>query len=118
MGPLPFNTINRIRQNTWITYLEPYLDRGNLTILSNAQVQKIILDNLQAKGVIVNTESGLETIEGNEIIVSAGAINSPQILMLSGIGPDNMLSDQGIETLLHHPNVDILQRAQIYETTW
>ena len=105
VGPLPFNTINRIRQNTWLTYLEPHLDRPNLTILSNAQVEKIILDNLQAKGVIVKTEKGVETIQGNEIIVSAGAINSPQILMLSGIGPDDMLSKQGIKTLLDQPNL-------------
>ena len=105
VGPLPFNTINRIRQNTWLTYLEPHLDRPNLTILSNAQVEKIILDNLQAKGVIVKTERGVETIQGNEIIVSAGAINSPQILMLSGIGPDDMLSKKGIKTLLDQPNL-------------
>lgn len=88
-------------------YLKPVLDRPNLTILTRAQVAKISFSsNLRAEKVyfkIKNKEFQIEVI--NEIILSGGAINSPQLLMLSGIGPRENLSAHGIETRLHLPGV-------------
>jgi len=96
VGPCPVNNPNGIRWSTALGYLDMARHRLNLTIKANCTVQRIIFEGKRATGVEV--ESGGETFvaEGEEIILSSGAIGSPQILMLSGVGPADQLQAQGI----------------------
>ncbi len=96
VGPCPVNNPNGIRWSTALGYLDMARHRLNLTIKANCTVQRILFEGKRATGVEV--ESGGETFvaEGEEIILSSGAIGSPQILMLSGVGPADQLQAQDI----------------------
>ena len=79
--------------------------RPNLNIKSNCYVKKIILDKNKAIGIELISESASFEIYADEIILSAGAIESPKLLMNSGIGDSNKLSKHGIITLCDLPGV-------------
>ncbi|GFU40093.1 choline dehydrogenase, mitochondrial [Nephila pilipes] len=80
------------RTNAAKAYLVPAEDRPNLDILPNAFVRKVIIENGQATGVEYEFDGHKEKVKAKkEVILSAGAINTPQILMLSGIGPQAQL---------------------------
>ena len=85
------------RHSVFANYLQPILDRPNITVLINAAVQKLALDGTTAAGVVVRVGGGTRTISANrEIILSSGAINTPRILMLSGIGDEIVLKSAGV----------------------
>ena len=105
VGALGFNQIDGVRQSTAITYLMDARHRPNLNIKSNCYVKKIILDNNKAIGIEVISESEVFEIYADEIIVSAGAIESPKLLMNSGIGDSKKLSKHGIVTQCELPGV-------------
>ncbi|WP_460272303.1 GMC family oxidoreductase [Celeribacter sp. ULVN23_4] len=92
------------RFSTARAFLDPVRHRSNLDILTNAQVTRILIDGRVAKGVALNDRE-IRLNPGGEVILSGGAINSPQLLMLSGIGPGETLRAQGIEALLDQPEV-------------
>jgi choline dehydrogenase len=97
---------NGQRCSTAKGYLKPALPRPNLTVLTKALVEKIQIDDGLATGVKLQLDG--ETIEltaNKEVLLSAGAINSPQVLMLSGVGPKAHLSETGIETKVDLPGV-------------
>jgi len=80
-----------------VGYLKPALSRPNLTVRTGVMVKRIIVEKGRARGVEIVTGNGVERIEAsNEVIVTAGAIGSPKLLMLSGIGPAAHLSDVGV----------------------
>ena len=88
------------RQSTSVTYLHPIKQRQNLTLITNVQVSKIIIENSSAVGVEIKNKNRLEKIFAEkEVLLSAGAINSPQILMLSGVGPEEELKNHGIKII-------------------
>ena len=88
------------RQSTSVTYLHPIKQRQNLTLITNVQVSKIIIENSSAVGVEIKNKNRLEKIFAEkEVLLSAGAINSPQILMLSGVGPEEELKNHGIKVI-------------------
>jgi len=88
------------RQSTSVTYLHPIKQRQNLTLITNIQVSKIIIENSSAIGVEIKNKNELEKIFAEkEVLLSAGAINSPQILMLSGVGPEEELKNHGINVI-------------------
>ena len=105
VGPIPMNNPNDIRMSTALAYVNPNRHRLNLTIRGGAQATRILFNGNKATGVEV--ESGRERfeVEGEEIILSAGAIASPQLLMLSGIGPAYHLNSLGIPVTQHLPGV-------------
>ena len=109
VGPLPLNNPNGIRWSTAIGYLGLSRHRLNLTIRPNVSVKRILFDGAgeQPRAVGVEAVSGDETfvVEAGEVILSAGAIGSPQILMLSGVGPAEHLGEHGITTVLDSPGV-------------
>ena len=81
-------------------YLNPARKRNNLKVFTEAFVEKIIFDGKKAIGIEVKIKNKVERIYANkEIILSGGSINSPQLLMLSGIGPAYHLKDKGIEVI-------------------
>jgi choline dehydrogenase len=88
-------------------YIRPALDRKNLTLRTNAFVTKIELDGTRATGVTYVGSNGQSvTVGANaEIILSGGAINSPQLLMLSGIGPGAHLREHGIDVKVESSGV-------------
>lgn len=87
-------------------FLQPAKGRPNLRIISRALVEKVILEGSRATGVAFRINGSLEVAQaGNEVILSAGAINSPQILQLSGIGPASLLQKHGIPVLHDLPEV-------------
>ncbi|CAH2246670.1 jg21795 [Pararge aegeria aegeria] len=96
---------NGVRQSTYRAYLNPANKRQNLKIVTNAFVTKILInDDAQAYGVEVDINGEQKTFYADiEVIVSAGAINSAQILMLSGIGPKEHLASQDISCKVNLP---------------
>jgi choline dehydrogenase len=105
IGPIPFNTVDGIRQSTWLTYLRPNMDRPNLSISPDTLVRSLNFENSRAIGITVEKDGNIETISGNEIILSAGAISTPQLLLLSGIGDKADLDKLGIQTVKNLPGV-------------
>jgi choline dehydrogenase len=105
VGAMPLNNPGGVRMSTALTYLAACRHRLNLTIKANAQARRVVFQGLRATGVEV--ESGGETFvaEAQEVILSAGAIASPQLLMLSGVGPAHQLRRLGIPTVADLPGV-------------
>ncbi len=95
------------RWSTARAYLDPARGRSNLTVLTQAQVQRLAFDGTRATGVIYKDRGGtiLTAHAHNEVILSAGAVGSPHILMLSGIGPAGHLAHMGIDVLCDLPGV-------------
>lgn len=87
-------------------YIRPASNRPNLTIRTEAFVTKIEMDGTRASGVTYRRGGVTETVTaGAEIVLSAGAIGSPQLLMLSGIGPGAHLRSLGIDVRVDSPGV-------------
>ena len=105
VGPFPMNNPNGVRMSTALTYVNPNRHRLNLTIRANVRVRRILFEGLQAVGVEV--ESGGETfqIEADQIVLCAGAVASPQLLLLSGVGPAEELRSLGIPVVKDLPGV-------------
>jgi choline dehydrogenase len=93
---------NGKRHSTADAFLKPARKRDNLTITPNAHARRIVIENGRATGV--ETDNGTFTAR-REVIVSAGAYGSPQLLMLSGIGPSAHLSEHGITAVVDNANV-------------
>jgi len=96
------------RSSTYQAFLEGEPEqRPNLTIITHAVATKVILEGLEAKGVIYRTRAGEvgEVRADKEVILSAGAIGSPHLLMLSGIGPRAELEAAGVACVLDQPHV-------------
>ena len=88
-----------------MAHLRPALRRGNVALMTHAHVERIIIDGGRATGVSVRRRGRRADIAATEVILSGGAINSPQLLMLSGIGPAQHLRDHGIAPLIDLPGV-------------
>jgi choline dehydrogenase len=94
------------RQSVFRTYVFPYMDRPNLTVLSNAMVTRITFDGKRATGVEILIGAIVHRIAAVcEVVVSLGAINTPKLLMQSGIGDEKELQKFGIPVLQHLPGV-------------
>lgn len=94
------------RSSTAVAFLKPARRRDNLTIKTGCRVLRVVIDGHRATGVVVRTATGVEeTLHGGEIMVAAGAIGSPQLLMLSGVGPADHLRERGIGVVADLPGV-------------
>jgi choline dehydrogenase len=87
------------------SFLWPALARPNLRVLKRAAVARIALDRGRATGVVVTHGGATETLSAGTIILSAGAIGSPQLLLLSGIGPADHLRSVGLTVAADRPGV-------------
>jgi choline dehydrogenase len=105
VGPTPFNNPNGIRVSTAMGYLHQARHRLNLTIQANCLVHRILFNGQKATGVEVERGGETFVVTGDEIILSAGAIGSPHILMLSGVGPAEQLAPLGIPLVHALPGV-------------
>jgi choline dehydrogenase-like flavoprotein len=87
-------------------YLSPQLSRPNLQVITDAQVTRIVLENKHAVGVEYVQGGAVRQLRAQrEVLLCAGALQSPQLLMLSGVGPHEQLQNKGIETVHHLPGV-------------
>jgi choline dehydrogenase len=94
------------RQSVFKSYVFPYMDRPNLTVLTNALVTKVVLERKRAAAVEIEYEGKIQRISaGREVVLSLGAINTPKVLMLSGIGDEAELHRLGIPVVQHLPGV-------------
>ena len=121
VGYYQLSTHKGLRCSAAVAYLKPAKERSNLTILTNSQVSKVIFENKKAVGVEFIQQGSKKTIRSTkEVILSAGAIQSPQILQLSGVGPAKLLQEFNIPVVHDLPGVgenlqDHLQFRLIYE---
>jgi choline dehydrogenase len=110
------------RYSTAKAYLEPAAGRPNLDILTRAHVRRIVIENGRATAVEFDHTGELRQVDaGREVILAAGAIHSPQILELSGVGDETILRKIGIKPVKHVPGVgrnlvDHLHCRVSYET--
>lgn len=87
-------------------YLRPAMDRPNLTVETNVQVHRVLFEGQRACGIVgYRLDTEWEIRAEREVILSAGAYNSPQLLMLSGIGPADLLTALDIPVVLDQPLV-------------
>ncbi len=122
LGFWPLNNIDGLRISTALAYLNPARHRLNLTLRPNVLVRRVLFEGKRAVGVEAESGGEVFRVEGEEIILSAGAIASPHVLLLSGVGPADHLASLGIpvvhhlpgvgENLCDHPLVIILFRTQ------
>jgi choline dehydrogenase len=99
-------TRNGKRCSTAVGYLRPAMQRANLKVVTGALTEKIRCEGRRAVGVTFRQHGGLCTARAaREVILCGGAVNSPQLLMLSGIGPQQHLAGFGIPVVHHLPGV-------------
>jgi len=103
------------RQSAARAFLDPVRARPNLEILTDTQVLRILFEGRRAVGVEVRDARGKRNIRATrEVLVAAGALESPKLLQLSGIGPAALLKTLGIQVVQDSPNVGRNLREHIY----
>ena len=122
IGRIQANVKDGNRFNTWHAYLKPVADHDNLTIITDAKVQRVIVDGDTVTGVEIRGESGIDKLYAKETILCAGALNSPEILLRSGIGPAEELEALGVTVTHDLPGVgknlhDHILSPVIFEAT-
>ena len=115
IGPIPMNNPEGVRMSTSLTYLNPVRNRLNLTFRSGVNVRCILFQGKKAVGVEVESGEEVFVVEAEDLILCGGAVGSPQLLLLSGVGPTDHLREMGItlhhelpgvgQNLRDHPNV-------------
>ena len=106
IGHYQLTTRNAERSSTASAYLRPVRSRNNLTVRLNTPTLKILVENRRAVGVEVGSSGGIEILRAErEVILSSGAIGSPRLLQLSGIGPANALAAAGVPVVHDLPGV-------------
>ena len=104
-GAVPMNNPGGIRMSAAIAYLNPSRHRLNLTIKSDVVAHRVIFEGDQAVGVEVESGGETFTVQGSEIVLCAGGIASPQLLLLSGVGPAADLRKLSIPVVKDLPGV-------------
>jgi len=100
-GPTDVTAWKGRRQSTAAAYLRPVRSRPNLEVLTRAHVTRVLFEGRRAVGVELRVRGASRAVRAErEVILSAGALNSPQLLMLSGVGDPRHLREHGIDTLV------------------
>jgi len=106
IGPVQGSIRRGRRHNTGMAYLRPARRRSNLGVITHAKVDRILFDGSRAVGVRYERRGRIrEERASGEVILSAGALASPTVLMRSGLGPEEHLSEHGISLVHHLPGV-------------
>jgi choline dehydrogenase-like flavoprotein len=115
---ITFNIGRGRRQSSAVAYLTRAVrKRPNLTILTGAMTQRVLLDGTRATGVVIVREGQTQEYRAaREVVVSAGTINTPKLLQLSGIGPAEHLRTLGIDVRIDSP--DVGQNMREHLLTW
>ncbi len=113
-GPLPMNVAGGVRVNSAMAYLSPRRGRAGLTVRGDTPVSRVLVRGGRAVGV--QTARGV--VPAGEVVLAAGAVGSPHLLMLSGIGPAAALRAAGIDVLVGAPGVgaEVTDHPVLYVT--
>ncbi len=105
-GYFQVNQRNGVRWSTAKAFLKPAQGRANLTVLTEAQALGLIFDGRRVAGLEIRHQGAVKQVEARgEVILASGAIGSPQLLQLSGIGPGDLLPGHGIAVRHELPGV-------------
>ena len=104
-GAVPMNNPDNIRTSCALAYLNPNRHRLNLTVRGDVLARRVVFEGSRAVGVEVESGGEQFIAEGEEIVLCAGGIATPQLLMVSGIGPAEHLRDLGITVVQDAPGV-------------
>ncbi|MGC9537405.1 mycofactocin dehydrogenase MftG [Streptomyces sp. UG1] len=105
-GPVPSNAIDGVRRNAGLSYLPPeVLARPNLITLSGWQARRVVVEGGRAVGVVAEHGGRRAVVEADSVVLSAGALATPHLLLLSGIGPRADLERVGIPVVCDAPAV-------------
>ena len=105
VGISPTNNLGGIRMSAALTHLNPMRHYLNLTVRGGVYVRKVLFEDRKAVGVEAESGGEIFTLEADRVVLSSGAIRSPQLLMLSGIGPADQLEQFGIPQVQDLPGV-------------
>jgi choline dehydrogenase len=121
VGAMPLNNPGGVRMSTAITYLDAGRHRLNLTVRASVLAHRVRFEGKRATGLEVSSNGESFVVEAEEIILAAGSIASPQLLLLSGVGPAGELRSLGIDPvhelpgvgcgMKNHPSVSIVFRS-------
>ncbi|MES2172411.1 MAG: GMC family oxidoreductase N-terminal domain-containing protein [Pseudomonadota bacterium] len=115
MGYQPTSTYRGKRFSASRAFLKPVRGRANLTVVTDTDVQRILFDGQRTSGILLRDKNGVHEIAvRREIILSAGAIQSPKLLQLSGIGPRALLESLAIPVVVDAPGVGANLREHRY----
>ena len=104
-GPMEQTIYNGRRWSAANAYLRPALKRKNVSLV-NAFARRVIIENQRAIGVEVEVRKQIQVVKARrEVIIAASSINSPKLLMLSGVGPAEQLRSHGIDVVADRPGV-------------
>lgn len=105
-GAVPSNSVDGIRRNTGLSYLPPaVLDRPNLTVLGGCSVRRVVIEHGRTTGVVVERDGARSSVDAGAVVLSAGALSTPHLLLLSGIGPRADLERVGVPVVRDAPAV-------------
>ena len=104
-GGIPMNNRNGWRMSTNVTHLTPARHRLNLTIRGNVFVRRVVIEDGKVTGVEAESGGEIFTVQGDRVALCAGALKSPHILMLSGVGPRDQLEQNNVPVLVDAPGV-------------
>jgi choline dehydrogenase-like flavoprotein len=110
IGYLNCNIKRGVRQSSAEAFLRPIRRRPNLTVLTETLVDKVMFDGTRAIGVLTRRAGAAKEYRGREIILSAGALQSPKILQLSGVGPSHLLRQYEIKMVADSPGCGMNMR--------
>ena len=105
VGVSPTNNLGGVRVSTAIAYLSQNRHRLNLTVRGEVYVRRVLFEDGKAVGVEAESGGEIFTVEAEKVVLSSGALRSPQLLMLSGIGPKDHLEEMGIPVVRDLPGV-------------
>ncbi len=105
VGVAPTNNLGGVRMSAALAHLSPMRHRLNLTVRGEVYVQKVLFEGRKAVGVEAISGGEVFQVFADRVVLSAGSIRSPQLLMLSGIGPRDQLEQFGIPVLQEAPGV-------------
>ena len=105
LGISPTNNLDGVRMSAAITHLNPMRHRLNLTVRGAVYVRKVLFEGSKAVGVEAESGGEVFTLEADRVVLCSGALRSPQLLMLSGIGPRDQLEQFGIPVIQELPGV-------------
>ncbi|MEM9130350.1 MAG: choline dehydrogenase [Pseudomonadota bacterium] len=104
-GPFQLNIKNGRRWSSADAFLKPALSRRNLNVRTNAQVLGLETEGTKVTGIRIATNLGVETLHAGAVVLAAGSIGTPHIMMLSGIGPADHLGSHGIDVVADRAQV-------------
>ena len=119
VGPGVTNNHHGVRFSTALGYLSQARNRLNLTVRPDCQVRRVVFRGKRATGLLVESGGQTFTVEAEQLILSAGAVGSPHLLLLSGVGPAGQLESLGIPVVLDLPGVgqNLKDHPKVY-VTW